>query len=82
MHGSSTEIKTSVLHHLWSVVEGMHSSTLLQLNDGELVHKLLSQMKDQMSLDSEELMACHSYLCKKIPLIRDMALTRLMHCPA
>ncbi|MGJ3251264.1 MAG: hypothetical protein ACFE0J_09060 [Elainellaceae cyanobacterium] len=66
----------STLRQFWSVIEGMQTSTLLRLNDAELVHQLLTQLKGETTLSVEEVSGVSHYAHSRLPLIRDLAQSR------
>jgi hypothetical protein len=68
----------SMLRQLWSVVETSQSQLLLNLDDSSLVQWLLKQLKTQRSLDHNEASAYTHYIHSKLPLIRDLAGSRMM----
>jgi len=68
----------SMLRQLWSVVETSQSQLLLNLDDSSLVLWLLKQLKTQRSLDHDEANAYTHYIHSKLPLIRDLAGSRMM----
>jgi len=51
---------------------------LLNLDDSSLVLWLLKQLKTQRSLDHDEANAYTHYIHSKLPLIRDLAGSRMM----
>lgn len=69
-------MNSSILRHLWSVVEETQSNVLLRLNDTELVKQLLSQLASKKILSSEEIDTVSLYLYSKTSLIRDLAQAR------
>lgn len=69
-------MNSSILRHLWSVVEETQSNVLLRLNDTELVKQLLSQLASKKILSSEEIDSVSLYLYSKTSLIRDLAQAR------
>lgn len=70
-------VNTSTLRYLWSVIEQTQASTLLRLNDTDLVKQLLKQLDTKKALSSEETCTLSAYLYSRIPLIRDLAIARL-----
>jgi hypothetical protein len=70
-------ISPGLLRQLWSVVEMTQTNLLLNLDDPALVTHLTRDIKTQQGLDSDETKAVDFYLQSKLPLIRDMAQSRL-----
>jgi hypothetical protein len=70
-------VKSSTLRYLWSVIEQTQASTLLRLNDTDLVKLLLKQLDTKKPLSSEETNTLSAYLYSRTPLIRDLAIARL-----
>lgn len=70
-------MNSSTLRYLWSVIEQTQTSTLLRLNDTDLVKQLLKQLDTKKALTSEESSTLSAYLYSKTPLIRDLAIGRL-----
>ncbi|WP_341528077.1 hypothetical protein WKK05_01610 [Nostoc sp. UHCC 0302] len=70
-------VNSKTLRYLWSIVEETQASTLLGLNDTDLVKQLLGQVESTKALDSEETTTLKAYICSKTSLIRDLAEARL-----
>lgn len=66
-----------MLRQLWSVVETTQSNVLLNLDDTSLVQWLLKQLINQRSLNHEEAVIFGTYIRSRLPLIRDLARSRL-----
>ncbi|WP_306296898.1 hypothetical protein [Nostoc sp. TCL26-01] len=66
-----------MLRLLWSVVEQTQSTTLLELNDTDLVKQLLRQIDSKTVLNTEEIHTVSTYLSSRTELIRDLAIARL-----
>jgi hypothetical protein len=69
-------INSSLLRHLWSVVEETQTNILLSLSDTELVQHLLKQLQYRGILSTEELAALSNYIDQRLVLIRDLASSR------
>ncbi|MBC7969880.1 MAG: hypothetical protein H7Z11_07120 [Verrucomicrobia bacterium] len=69
----------SMLRQLWFIVETSQSQTLLNLDDNGLAQWLLKQLKTQRSLDHDEAKVYSHYIHSRLPLIRDLASSRVMH---
>ncbi|QLE56138.1 hypothetical protein FD725_11695 [Nostoc sp. TCL26-01] len=70
-------VNTKMLRLLWSVVEQTQSTTLLELNDTDLVKQLLRQIDSKTVLNTEEIHTVSTYLSSRTELIRDLAIARL-----
>ncbi|GAB1540053.1 hypothetical protein NUACC21_27220 [Scytonema sp. NUACC21] len=70
-------MNSSTLRYLWSVIEETQISTLLRLDDTDLVKQLLKQLDAKKLLSSEETNSVSTYLYSRTTLIRDLALARL-----
>jgi hypothetical protein len=66
-----------MLRQFWSLVETTQSSILLDLDDASLVQWLLRQIKSERSLNLDEAAALNTYIRSRLPLIRDLAYSRL-----
>ncbi len=69
---------SSTLHQLWLLVEETQTNQLLRLNDNDLVQQLLTRLDDRKPLTREETKAVSAYLQARTPLIRDLAVARLV----
>ena len=70
-------MNASILRQFWSVIEETQASTLLRLNDTELARQLLIQLEHKPGLSLEDLSSISTYLYSRLPLIRDLAQSRL-----
>jgi hypothetical protein len=70
-------IKPGLLRQFWTVVETTQTTLLLNLDDPSLVQQLTHELKTQQTLDLDEAKAVNHYIQSKLPLIRDMAQSRL-----
>ena len=59
------------------MIEQTQASTLLRLDDTDLVNQLLKQLDTKKPLSSEETNTLSAYLYSRTPLIRDLAIARL-----
>ncbi|MBU7585002.1 MAG: hypothetical protein KAF91_19195 [Nostoc sp. TH1S01] len=69
-------VNSKILRQLWAVVEQTQSSTLLGLNDKDLVKLLLGQIQSNKVLDNEETLSLTDYIYSRTLLIRDLAQAR------
>lgn len=66
----------TMLRQLWAVIEATQAQILLKLDDASLVDWLLSQLKNQRSLNRQEADILDGYLRTRLNLIRELALER------
>ena len=66
------------MRHVWSVIEETETNILLNLNDADLLKQLLEQLKKRKLLDSEEMSTMSKYISSRVPLIRDLAQSRML----
>jgi hypothetical protein len=71
-------MEVSTLRQFWSLIEKTQANTLLQLNDTDLVKRLLGQIESRKSLSLEENTILTTYIRSKSSLIRDLAEARLV----
>ncbi len=69
-------MNSSILRHLWSIVEETQTSTILKFSDADLIQQLLMQLKNKTLLTSDEINTINAYISSRVPLIRDLALAR------
>ncbi|TVQ64138.1 MAG: hypothetical protein EA366_01645 [Spirulina sp. DLM2.Bin59] len=65
-----------MLRQIWSLVEGAQATTILNQDDPSLVEWLLSQLREQRSLASDEVEIISHYIRARTPLIREIAATQ------
>jgi muconolactone delta-isomerase len=70
-------MNSSILRHVWSIVEETQTTTLLKFSDADLIQQLLTQVKKKTILTNEEISIIDAYISSRVPLIRDIALARL-----
>lgn len=64
-----------MLRQIWSLIEGAQATTILSQDDPSLVEWLLSQLREQRSLASDEVEIISRYIQARTPLIREIAAT-------
>lgn len=72
-----SSLNSSLMRHLWSIVEETQTNILLSFSDTELVHQLLEQLEFRGLVDTEESNIASAYLYSRLLLIRDLAKARL-----
>jgi hypothetical protein len=70
-------INPFLLRQFWSMVETTQANLLLHLDDSTLVRHLTDDLQHQQRLDADQTTAVNTYIRSKIPLIRDIARSRL-----
>ena len=71
------KLELTTIREIWTNVEATNTSTLLQLNDAELVRQLHQQVERKLALSLEESQSLNAYISSKTPLIRDLAESRM-----
>lgn len=71
-------VSSSMLRLTWTVVEETSHRDLLTLSDTALVELLLQHVAQKILLSADEVCALYGYLGAKVPLIRDLAESRLI----
>lgn len=72
----------TMLRQLWSLVENTQATTLVSLDDKNLVKWLIEQLKTNSSLSQNETNRAMDYIQSRISLIRDLAEERLSAEPS
>lgn len=72
-----SKLELTTIREIWTNVEATNTSTLLQLNDAELVIQLQQQVERRLVLSLEESQFLNAYISSKTPLIRDLAESRI-----
>lgn len=71
------QLELTTIREFWTNVEATNTSTLLRLNDAELVKQLHQQVERRLVLSLEESQSLSAYISSKIPLIRDLAESKM-----
>jgi hypothetical protein len=66
-------LDSGMLRLLWSAIENNQRTDLMNLSDTALVTVLIQQISVQTFLHRDDQEQLKTYICKKLPLIRDMA---------
>ncbi|MGB3651483.1 MAG: hypothetical protein WBA41_09765 [Rivularia sp. (in: cyanobacteria)] len=66
------------MRYVWSVIEETEAKTLLNLNDADLLNQLIKQLEHKKLLTSEQINAISTYISSRVPLIRDLAQSRMV----
>jgi muconolactone delta-isomerase len=70
-------VQTLLLQQLWRIVNETQTQIVFELNDGDLVEQLITQLARKRPLSPEENELVRAYLYSKTTLIRDLAHARL-----
>ena len=70
-------LSNSTLRHIWQIVEKAQARLLLEFTDSELVRWIQIQLESQIFVSDWEINAACNYIQTRIPLIRDLAESRL-----
>jgi hypothetical protein len=66
-------IKSKIIHTVWSSIDTINKNNLLQLSDTDLIHKIVNHVDKASSLNGEEKQSLIDYVGAKVCLIRDIA---------
>jgi hypothetical protein len=66
------------MRHVWSVIEETETKTILSLSDTDLIGQLLNQLESKKLLSGEQIKEMSSYISLRVPLIRDLAQSRMV----
>ncbi len=66
------------MRYVWSVIEETEAKTLLNLNDADLLNQLVKQLEHKKLLTSEQINGISTYISSRVPLIRDLAHSRMV----
>ena len=75
---NKAKLELTTIREIWTNVEATNTSTLLQLNDAELVRQLHQQVERKLFLSLEESQSLSAYISSKTTLIRDLAESRMV----
>lgn len=70
-------MSANLIKEIWKAIEEIQSTTLLGLEDGELLTTVLGRVKNSQTLTMAESKDASSYINSRICLIRDLAISRL-----
>ena len=71
-------MEASRLRQVWSIIETIHASTLLALEESDLSNLVIRQIDRTSPLSLEENKLLTDYIQSKTALIRDLAEARLV----
>ena len=69
----TTNIKSNIIRKVWSSVESINQTTLLNLTDADLIKRIIQQVECVSGLTTEERQSLNDYLRVKVLLIRDIS---------
>ncbi len=70
-------ITAAMMQQLWAIIESTQVSILLQFEDSALVDLLLKQVVTEQAIDNQAMGGLDTYIQAKLPLIRDIAASKL-----
>lgn len=70
-------LNTQILHRMWTFVDTYNPHTILTLSDKDLTQKLTGQVESISALSLEEIDTLKHYISARIPLIKDLAYSRV-----
>ena len=73
-------MNSSLLRQVWEVVEATQTDILTQLNDMQLTHVLVANLKEHSLLEKEEEANAKAYIHSRLLLIRELAESRKDLC--
>ena len=69
----NTDVSSNIIRTVWSSVNAIDRTTLLQLNDTDLTYQIMRQVERMSTLTLEDRQGLISYISSKVLLIRDIA---------
>lgn len=73
-------MNSSLLRQVWEVVEATQTDILTQLNDMQLIHVLVANLKERNLIEEEEEANAKAYIRSRLLLIRELAESRKDLC--
>ncbi|MEL6439500.1 MAG: hypothetical protein AAFQ80_09635 [Cyanobacteria bacterium J06621_8] len=70
-------LETNILRIMWKITESANPYKVVSLSDKELINNVISKVETAYHLSSEELGILHQYVTARIPLIRDLAYSKI-----
>ena len=67
------KIDSSVIRAVWSSVEAINKTALVQLNDTDLTYQIMRQVENTSVITLEDRQSLSDYISSKVLLIRDIA---------
>lgn len=71
-------IDSTIIKHLWAIVEATQEEALINLNENDLVNQLSLKVRQKQILNQQQTEALKEYLYAHTSLIRDLADSRLL----
>lgn len=66
-------IESNIIRTVWSSIETLNKSALVQLDDTDLIQQIVRQVDHASTLTSEDRQSLIDYIRSKVLLIRDIA---------
>ena len=70
-------LEFKIIREIWSSVDATDTAIIMELDDSELVGTIEQQVEKKSSLTSDDLNTLHNYIALRIPLIRDLAYSKI-----
>ncbi len=71
-------VNSKTLRHIWLILEQTQAQRILELSDSDLLVRVQKQLEAQIFLSDSELNNANIYINSRLPLIRDLAQSRLV----
>ncbi|MEL6910367.1 MAG: hypothetical protein AAFR62_16630 [Cyanobacteria bacterium J06629_2] len=69
----NTNIESRIIHAVWSSVSAINKQMLTQLDDRDLIQRIMREIDQSSTLTSEDRQNLLGYISSKVLLIRDIA---------
>lgn len=66
------QIDSNIIRAVWSSVEAINHTALLQLNDTDLIRQVMQRVESISILTAEERQSLNKYITSKVLLIREL----------
>lgn len=71
-------MNTKLLRQTWNLIETTNACELLEINESELIQRLLKRLDAQKPLADQERISIYNYIHDRMNLIKDTAESRLV----
>lgn len=71
-------LSSSTLRQIWLIIEQTQAQLILELDDSDLVRQAEKRLAARGFLSDAEMNKAQTYISSRIPLIRDLAQSRLV----
>lgn len=70
-------LTSRLLRYLWSIIEDTNVYAILKYSDNDLLQFLVIALNEKIPMTAEEVASVNNYIYSRLPLIRDVAISRL-----